>query len=279
MIPAVSSWWRLFRPQNAAIAGIGVWLGWASLRFSRAEIPLAVWGCLSMLLLTAAGNADNDVCDSESDRINHPERPLPSGLLAAKPVRAAAFFLYALAVVLAGMADVFHGILVLGMALLLVVYNRTLKKLPLVGNLAVSLLCSLAIYFPEFPRMARYTLPACVFAFLATLARELVKDLEDVKGDFAVGLNTLPIAAGANPTRKLAFSLMAVLLAMLPLPSAYLGYGMGYAAISILFAAPLLLLLLRELYRSSPDYGLCQRRLKWLMLAGMAALGAGVLTS
>jgi len=170
-----------------------------------------------------------------------------------------------------------HGALALGMAAMLLLYNRRLKGMPLLGNLAVSLLCALAIYFPEFPSLPVFTLPACLFALLATLARELVKDLEDLEGDNAAGLRTFPVVAGISKTRKLAFALTAVVLALMPLPTAYLGYGPGYAVLSLLSAAPLLLLLLRDMFRPNPDYGRCRRRFKWLMLAGMAALTAGMI--
>jgi hypothetical protein len=64
MASALPAWWRLFRPHNAAIAGAGVWLGHAA---TDAEgLSTAAWGCLSMVLLTAAGNADNDVCDLQA---------------------------------------------------------------------------------------------------------------------------------------------------------------------------------------------------------------------
>ncbi len=273
---SMRAWLRIFRLHNAAIAGAGVWLGWFSLRTARPDIMAAVWGFVSMALLVMAGNADNDVLDLETDRINRPARPLPAGWLKVSTVRFSAFLLYGLGVAAACAVSSAHSALAAGMALLLLIYNRRLKSVALAGNLAVSLLCALAIYFPEFPHLPHATLPACVFAFLATLTREIVKDAEDVKGDRAAGLRTLPIVWSLEAARKLAFSGVAILLAFLPLPAFFFGYRWPYLVLATALAAPFLAALLVELSRSGADYGQCQRHLKWAMLGGMAALLAGV---
>ncbi len=243
----------------------------------RPHAILAVWGCVSMALLTFAGNADNDLCDLKTDRVNRPGRPLAAGLLKSSQVRIVAFLLYTLAVVAAWCASPWHGALALFMAVLLLVYNRKLKGLPLIGNLTVALLCALAIYFPEFPSAIRFTLPAFVFAFLATFAREVVKDIEDVEGDRAAKLRTLPLVFGISATRKLVFTLVVLLLAMLPMPLIYFGYDWHYAILSLVLAGPFLIVLLVELAKSGANYGKCQRYLKWIMLGGMIALWVGVM--
>lgn len=273
----IHAWFRLFRPQNAAIAGASVLLGWFSMHPLRPDLAVALWGCLSMLLLVMAGNADNDICDLAVDRVNRPTRPLPAGILKAGQVRIASIFLYGLSFIAAAIATPFHGILVACMVLLLFAYNRRLKGLPLVGNLAVSFLCGLAIYFPEFPSRPWNTLPAFVFAFFATFAREVVKDMEDMEGDRGAGLRTLPLVFSIQAARKLAFSLVAILLAILPLPAAFFGYGRSYLILATVLAAPFLIVLLLELSKPSADYGRCQRYLKWVMIGGMMALWVGVM--
>ncbi len=275
----MTAWFRLFRIQNALIAIAGVWLGWFATRAAHPSLLVAIWGSLSMALLTMAGNADNDVCDLEEDRVNRPGRPLAAGLLKASRVRIAAFGLYAFGIFAATIASPLHGLLALGMTLLLLAYNRFLKGLPLVGNFAVAFLCALAIYFPEFPALIHSTLPAFVFAFLATLAREVVKDAEDVEGDRAAKLRTLPLMIGVNGARKLAFSLTAILFAALPLPVLLFGYRWPYLVLSTVLAGPFLIALLLELMKPAADYSRCQRYFKWMMLGGMLALLAGTLSS
>jgi geranylgeranylglycerol-phosphate geranylgeranyltransferase len=280
---SLTPWIRLFRPGNAFIAAAAVWLGWASL-ILRPEAWLALWGSLSMLLLVAAGNADNDVRDIETDRINRPHRPLAAGHIRVGAARAAAAALYAAAVLLAWIGSPFHGALALAMALLLWLYNRFLKGKPLSGNLAVSLLCGLAVYFVELPLLidfpwdAHDSLPAALFAFLATFAREVVKDAEDIAGDRAAGHRTFAVSAGADAARKLAFATVALILAFLPFPALFFGYGLAYSLAVIALAGPLVFLLLRELSRPNAHFTRAQKLLKGLMLAGMVALVCGVWT-
>jgi hypothetical protein len=162
------------------------------------------------------------------------------------------------------------------MAALLLVYNRRLKGTPVLGNLAVALLCALAVWFTEFPLPPRGALPAALFALLATFARELVKDAEDVAGDRAAGLRTLAVAAGAGTARKLAFATIVALLALLPVPMT-MGYGWPYAAAVVLLAGPALVPLLGELARPDANFARASRLLKFLMIAGMIALWAGTL--
>jgi 4-hydroxybenzoate polyprenyltransferase len=275
-------WIRLLRPWNAAIAAAAVWLGWASLRL-RPEWELAFWGSLSMLLMVAAGNADNDTLDVETDRVNRPHRPVAAGHIGLRTARWTAVLVYFAAVLAAWIGSPLHGALALLMALLLWLYNRFLKGVPLSGNLAVALLCGLAVYFVElpllidFPLTAHDSLPAALFAFLVTFARELIKDAEDVAGDRAAGLRTFAVAAGTDAARRLAFASVAVLLLLLPAPMIAFGYHWYYAVAIVVLGGPVLVPLLGDLSRDGANFPRAQKLLKAFMIAGMASLLAGVL--
>jgi geranylgeranylglycerol-phosphate geranylgeranyltransferase len=276
------AWLRLFRPWNAVIAGAAVWLGWASLRL-RPEWELAFWGSLSMLLMVAAGNAHNDTLDVETDRVNRPRRPLAAGHITVLSARWLAFSLYAASILAAWFGSPIHMVLAALMAAMLWTYNRFLKGLPLSGNIVISLLCGLAVYFVEFPLLidfptrAHDSLPAALFAFLVTFAREVVKDAEDIAGDRAAGMRTFAVSAGTGAARKLAFGTVVVLLLLLPVPLMAFGYHWGYAAVIVLLAGPVLVPLLGELARTEANFARAQKLLKVLMLAGMLALLLGVL--
>jgi len=279
------TWIRLVRPGNALIAAAAVWLGWASLTL-QPEWQLAFWGSLSMLLMVGGGNADNDALDVETDRINRPHRPLAAGLLGRGTAWTTAFMLYGGAVLAAWFGSPLHGLLALVMAILLIVYNRFYKGRPLSGNLIISLLCGLAVYFVElpllidFPLTSHDSLPAAVFAFLVTFARELVKDAEDVVGDRAAGHRTFAVVAGPEATRRLAFGSVALLLVLIPGPLLYFGYHWSYVALIVVLGGPILVPLLGELARKDADpvhFTRAQKLLKYFMLAGMISLLAGVL--
>jgi geranylgeranylglycerol-phosphate geranylgeranyltransferase len=272
-------WIALFRPWNAAIAAAAVWVGWACLRtrpLGPPEWQLALWGSIAMFLLVAAGNADNDALDAEADRVNRPRRPIVSGAVSRGGARGAAFALYAAGILAAWIGTPVHGMLAGAMAGLLFAYNRSLKGTPVAGNLVIALLCALAVWFTEFPLPPRGALAAAAFAFLATFARELVKDAEDVAGDRAAGLRTLAVVSGTSAARKLAFAATVVLLALLPAPM-LMGYGWPYAVVAALLAGPALAPLLGELAKPDANFARAQKLLKLLMLAGMVALWAGTM--
>ena len=281
-------WISLFRPWNAAIAGAATWLGWASLDAPRSlqirlwgsqrlqpDWTLALWGSFAMFLLVMAGNADNDAVDGRADRVNRPRRPVADGRISANVARRVAALLYVAAVLVAWLPGTeLHGLLAAIMALMLVAYNRFLKGTPVAGNLVVALLCALAVWYPEYPLSPRGTLPAALFALLATLARELAKDAEDVEGDRAAGLRTLAVTAGTGAARKLAFVSVVALLALLPVPMLWAGYGWVYAVAVVIFAGPALVPLVGELAKPDASFARAQKLLKFLMVGGMIALWA-----
>ncbi len=282
---SIPSWIRLVRPGNALIAASAVWLGWACLSL-RPEWQLALWGSLSMFLMVGGGNADNDALDLETDRLNRPQRPVAAGDIGRGATWVTAFLLYAGAILCAWLGSPLHGLLAAAMAALLITYNRALKGRPLSGNLVVSLLCGLAVYFVELPLLIDFpltttdSLPAAVFAFLVTFARELVKDAEDVAGDRAAGHRTYAVVRGTEATRALALASVLLLLALTPAPVLFFGYHGAYLALLVVLGAPILIPLLGELVRrdaDTPRFTRAQKLLKYFMLVGMISLLAGVL--
>jgi geranylgeranylglycerol-phosphate geranylgeranyltransferase len=270
------AWVKLARLPNAVTAGLGVWLGHACM---PGPLPwrAAALGSAAMALLAAAGNVQNDVLDLQADRINRPDRPLPSGRVTPGRAMSAALALYLIAALLGFSLGRSEGSLTVGMGLLLCLYNYKLKALPLWGNLAVAVLCALAIYLPELGRFPEHTAMPVLFAFLTTLAREVAKDAQDVPGDLQAGLSTLPIRYGEGAARAVTAALCVLTVLLLPLPWLRLGYHIGYPVLAALGILPLLASILAALRHPKPDWKGIQRRLKWTMLAGMGAILAGVL--
>lgn len=276
----------LVRPLNALIAGASVGVGAACLP-GPYPLQTVLLGALAMAALSGGGNAENDVIDIEVDRRNRPRRPVASGAVSPAQALTLAYALYAFAIGMAAWVSPAHGALAAGMALLLIVYNRSLKGRPLWGNLAVALLCGLALVFCEWPSLPQLTSVAAGFAFLSTLAREVLKDLEDRPGDAALGLRTLPLAYGEGLARGLALALTLALLVLLPMPIWLYEWHRGYGFLAMVGPAPLLLGIGLKLSTKSgtgsrqiaPDYGRLQQRYKGVMLAGLVALLGGALLS
>ena len=170
---------------------------------------------ISTVSIAAAGYIINDYYDVKIDLINKPERVV----IGKRVTRRYAILLHTLlsfnGVALGFLLNWKLGVVNFLSAFLLWWYSNSLKRQPLIGNLAVALLTGLAVFivtllYPDFPKTeaAIYSL----FAFYVTLVREIIKDMEDLKGDNTFGCRTLPIIWGVRKTKNLIYLLTALFL-------------------------------------------------------------------
>lgn len=188
---------------------------------------------LATLFIAAAGYLMNDVYDHDIDQINKPFKLNVLGWNERAVVTTC------MVLNLAGMGmgyaisymvgNLHMGIFFVLAAVILLAYSRVLKKIVLLGNLAVSLLAGLAVLLPALME-TNLLLPAdhvaktaaklvwiavaayAFFAFLTNLIREIVKDIEDMQGDELGGRRTLPIVAGERPAKYTVIILLLVLV-------------------------------------------------------------------
>ena len=164
---------------------------------------VCIEAAVAIFFLLSFANAHNDIVDFDADKINRPNRPLPSGKISLKTAKIAAAVCLFLAI---AFGFEFAWLFVVVGALCFV-YNRYLKRLPLVGNFTVALLVTTPIVIPVlklgFPQPELLNL--MFFAFTLTLAREITKDIEDIEGDKVMGLRTLPILINAQFSMILVF--------------------------------------------------------------------------
>ena len=233
----------IMRPVNSLVAGLAALLGYIVATGTLAPVSLLLVPIV--FSITAGGNVFNDLCDLEIDQINRPERPLPSGSVTPEAAGILAASLFSAGLVLTIPAGLPCTIIAVVNSLLLLFYARTLKRTALWGNVAVSYL-SASIY-PFGGALAglaglERTLPLAGITFLAMLARELLKDAEDVAGDSAAGARTIPITFGVKKTGVIAYAcaLGAIAASLLPVVPwwgpPYLA-GIGAADVVILFGA------------------------------------------
>jgi geranylgeranylglycerol-phosphate geranylgeranyltransferase len=224
-----AGFFTITRPANSVIAGLA-----AIVAYLIATGTL-VYGVILLMaavtLITAAGNVINDYFDVEIDAINRPGRPIPSGAVSRNAALAWAGILFILGLVVC----IFTTPLCLGIAifnaLLLVAYAARLKSTPFFGNAAVSYLsASIFLFGGAFAGWHALLdmLPIAAITFLAMLARELLKDAEDIEGDLVGGADTLPIRIGVRKTAILAFSCATAAVAASMVP--YLWWGTWYLA-------------------------------------------------
>ena len=96
-------------------------------------------------------------------------------------------------------------------------YSNRLKRMPLLGNITVALLtsASLMILTFLFNDNARLVIVYSFFAFFVNLIREIIKDMEDMRGDKAFGCRTLPIVIGIRKSKLFIYALMIIFVILL----------------------------------------------------------------
>lgn len=203
----MNSYLELLRLNNGVLAILGIIIG--------AIVALVPWSLTIVLaiiaafLINGAGNVINDYFDYKIDKVNRPNRPIPSDRITRKAV--AAYFIILIAVSLVLSYFVSRDFLYLAAfnSLVSFVYSWKLKPIALVGNIAVSWLAAStfiagALIGHTFNALPQAALLLAGIGFLGTLSREIFKDIEDVKGDKEGGAVTLPIIAGEKTARILA---------------------------------------------------------------------------
>jgi geranylgeranylglycerol-phosphate geranylgeranyltransferase len=209
---------EILRPVNAVMAVITVML--MALITGRFDFSVLL-ASVVVFTATGAGNVINDYFDHEIDAINRPERPIPSGRISRGVAGVYSIILFALASLMGFYLGLLPGLVVVSSSLLMVYYAWRLKKRCLVGNITISFLTGLSFVFGGIVLgEVRASILLGFYAFLMTMAREIVKDMEDVEGDLAEGATTLPITHGMRISGVLAASFM--LIASLTSPSLYL---------------------------------------------------------
>ena len=179
------------------------------------------------IALAAAGYIINDLNDVKADNINKPHKSyIDKGI--SEKLAFNWFLIFNISAVLIGfyLANIigypaFAALFIMCSALLYI-YSTYLKFVPLAGNIAVSLMVGGVAILPGiFDLLPAITplnqekqaflfftlLDYAIFAFLVNLLREMVKDQEDIKGDYNVGINSLPILLGHSRTNKIIFTI------------------------------------------------------------------------
>jgi 4-hydroxybenzoate polyprenyltransferase len=247
------------------------------------------------LLLTACGNVINDILDQEIDRVNKPQRQVVGIQISTQGANwIFAFFGFLgfmLSVALALYADRVQLLWIYPVALIgLYYYSLRLKRWPLVGNIVVAGFCAgvagivwvaeydSLIHLPEKPLQATQIILTwyMAFAFLATLYRELIKDMEDMEGDQEIGCRTLPIVLGLQNARWAVLFLNILLLGLILIFFFFLSHFFHPATIYYIIAAlcaPLLVCGYILLFRFKPSvFGALSLLAKGIILMGVLLL-------
>jgi geranylgeranylglycerol-phosphate geranylgeranyltransferase len=268
---------RLSRPQNDAIAALSVLVGaWVSAPIESWWKVL--WACISAFLISAGGNSINDVFDVEIDRINKPYRPLAREEISVKSAVWFSVILFSLGVALSLWIELANILLAVAVVTVLMIYSAALKKKLVWGNLAVALLSASAfVYGGLIGRDFVICLIPAGFAFLFHLGREVLKDIEDMKGDSSRGASTLPIRAGVAGSLAFSSLVFALLIALSGLPYTLRLFSLTYLLIVVPGVDLVLVYVIWSMWRDSSPSNLhrLSNLLKADMLLGLAAIYLG----
>lgn len=178
---------------------------------------------LTVGLISSAGYLVNDLFDIKADKINKPEKRLPYsnsilwGIYAVMNVLAILLALYIT-------ESSLTQIILFGSIVLLFLYSFLFQKLPLLGNVVVAILAGfLPVLYYSFDveiKIHIYKHPSLLFldtvfyyfcfGFGVTLLRELVKDIEDIKGDKNSNYKTFPVLIGVKGSQILFYILISL---------------------------------------------------------------------
>lgn len=235
---------------------------------------------LSSVFIAAAGYVINDYYDVKIDLINKPKRVVVGKGL----TRRVAMFIhvvFSISGVLIGMLISWKiGVVNLFCAGLLWLYSNQLKRLPFIGNLAVALLTGISIYVIHLilPEGKMLVLTYALFAFYFTLIREVIKDMEDVKGDATFGCRTLPVIYGLRKTKYFIHGLtLLFLFVVFFLSSILIGPRLVYFSLILIF--PLAYLAYR-LFKADTvrEFNYLSQYCKVVMLLGILSMSVFYIT-
>ena len=247
--------WReiveLSRPKNVVLAAVTVPLG-AHLALGGAwntqAFGLVALQTTSAICFMAAGNTLNDIADISIDAKAKPHKPIPSGRISVESSTKVAYTFSLLSILFMGVGAYFtedpYPLIAIWSVAAFLMYTYDAgpqtKKSGLIGNIAISLMVGAVIVFGAAAVSLANTeivIYASVVAFFANLAREIIKDCEDMDSD--EGRNTLPMKIGLMNARSVAY--VFILASMVTLGLAHYIGPLEYH--QIVFHAPAIFIL------------------------------------
>lgn len=276
----IAGFFRLIRIRNLVIILITQYLtrilligpreDWRQIMADPRMLALSV----STLFIAAAGYIINDYFDVKIDIVNKPERVIIGRYLKRRVAMGAHQFL--------NVTGVFLGLLVSKWVFLINVFSVTLlwfyserfKRAPFVGNMVVSILTALSLLVVSavYPWNRHLVFIYALFSFFITLVREIIKDMEDVRGDETHGCRTLPIIWGIRRTKLFLYGLIAGFIMLLYLMAHTLSNNtLGW--LFTLLLIPIAWLVYRLVFADTRrQFAVLSQLCKLIMLLGLATM-------
>ncbi|HEU4554260.1 MAG TPA: geranylgeranylglycerol-phosphate geranylgeranyltransferase [Chitinophaga sp.] len=254
--------------------------------------------CISTILVAAGGYIINDYFDINIDIVNKPEKMVLDKIISRRWAMAW-HTIFNMAGVSIGfivawkIGQIYLGFTQVLCSLLLWFYSTSFKRQVLIGNVVISLLTALSVVVVGFYEKQIYESleaimsPAgrkliqiigvyALFAFIISMIREIVKDLEDMIGDSKDGCRTIPIVWGVLPAKRFCFALLLllqVLLLLVDIRVGILGWYFAVAYLLVLVQAPAVYIWVLLKKAHLPEhYHKVSSLIKWVMLTGILSM-------
>lgn len=252
---------------------------------------------LSSVVIAAAGYIINDYFDLNIDQINKPDKLVVEKIISRRWVIFWHLFLSIAGIVIGFYIDLKTNVRFLGIAnsacvAVLFLYSISLKKKLLSGNIVISALTAWVILVVGWCETSNLLQPALIgsytekitrisflyagFAFVISLIREVVKDMEDIEGDRRFGCNTMPIAWGINASKVFISVWIVVLTSALLIVQFYVlvfkwWWSASYCVLLIIIP---LLYIFKKLFttKTSKDYHSLSSLIKLVMFTGILSM-------
>jgi len=226
---------------------------------------------LASSITIASGYIINNFYDAQKDLINRPQKSMLDRLVSQQTKLHVYFALNFLVVLLAFMVSWRAVFFFSGYIFLIWFYSHKLKKYPVVGNLTAAFLAVLPFFgiLMYFKNFYQVIFAHATFLYLLILTRELIKDLENIKGDFVADYRTIPVMFGERTSKIIITSL--IFLTVIPVYLLIDVYDVGYMDIYLYSGMIVIIWFLGLLWKAytQKEYLRLHNILKFLIVAGV----------
>jgi geranylgeranylglycerol-phosphate geranylgeranyltransferase len=212
---------NLIRFELPFSAGVCVVLGQLLALGEFAPLIITISGFLSVFSISASILVLNDYFDVETDKVNAPHRPIPSGSVSPFEALLLSIFLLVIGLILSYSISITALLISIGLVIIGFLYNRKFKKSGLLGNLMVSFSVGMTFIYGGASIGLPFNKTVLLFAAIAALidlGEEIAADAMDIKGDLLINSNSLAIKFGKDNALKLSgfIFLFVILLTLVP---------------------------------------------------------------
>jgi 4-hydroxybenzoate polyprenyltransferase len=253
---------------------------------------------LATLLITAAGYTINDYFDLRTDRINKPDEIVLGRSISRRKAILFHSIFNLMGLIIGTYVSIKTGhwpliIIFLVIPLLLWLYSIRYKRRFFIGNFIVAVMAAFVIAIVWIFEFQAMNLTAAdgniailnitylvrfyaLFAFLTTLVREIIKDVEDIKGDTKTGCKTIPVMAGITATKKIIILLLVIIIFFVLIIQVYLekiDFNLLFGYLIFFVQLPLIYSIQKTIgAMEKHDYTMLSKITKFIMVGGVLTM-------